>query len=56
MGRTAAAARRDISHSLCLHAGDGAHTALDATDTVEIEVGVGSRAEWCAVVEQVDVD
>jgi hypothetical protein len=42
------------THSLCLQAGDGAHTALDATDTVEIEVGVGSRAEWCAVVEQVD--
>ena len=42
------------THSLCLQAGNGAHSALDATDTVEVDVGVDSRAEWCAVVEEVD--
>ncbi len=43
------------THELCLQAGDGAHVALDATDTVTVEVGIGDRDQWCAVVGEVDV-
>ncbi len=41
-------------HSLCLQVGDGAHTALAITDTVEIEVAITSRDEWCDVVADAD--
>jgi hypothetical protein len=41
-------------HSLCLQVGDGAHTATDATNQIEIEVGIGSRDDWCKVVGEVD--
>ena len=41
-------------HELCLQPGDGAHVALDPTDTVTIEVGVEDRDEWCGVIGQVD--
>lgn len=42
------------THELCLQPGDGAHVALDATDRITVEVGVTSREEWCAVIEEVD--
>lgn len=42
------------SHDLCLQVGDGIHEALDITDTVTVEVGIGSQDEWCAVVGEVD--
>lgn len=42
------------THDLCLQAGDGAHVALDATDTVTITVGISDRDEWCAVIAEVD--
>ena len=41
-------------HSLCLQVGDGVHTATEATDQVEIEVGIDSREDWCKVVGEVD--
>jgi hypothetical protein len=41
-------------HELCLQAGDGTHVALDATDTVEITVGIDSLDEWCATIGEVD--
>jgi hypothetical protein len=42
------------THSLCLQVGDGAHAALATTDTVEINVGITSRDEFCDVVAQTD--
>jgi hypothetical protein len=42
------------SHELCLQPGDGAHVALDPTDTVTVDVGVTSREEWCAVIGEID--
>ncbi len=42
------------SHDLCLQVGDGVHEALDVTDTVTVEVGIGRLDEWCAVVGEVD--
>ncbi len=42
------------SHDLCLQVGDGVHEALYVTDTVTVEVGIGSLDEWCAVVGEVD--
>lgn len=42
------------SHERCLQAGDGAHIALDATDTVTVEVGITDVDQWCAVVGEVD--
>lgn len=42
------------THTLCLQVGDGQHAALDITDSVEVEVGVTSRDEYCDVVEEVD--
>lgn len=35
-------------HKLCLQAGDGVHAALDATDTVTVDVGIHNRDQWCA--------
>jgi hypothetical protein len=43
------------THELCLQVADGAHVALDATDTVSVEVGIAEREDWCAVVGEVDV-
>ncbi|MGK2949041.1 MAG: DUF4399 domain-containing protein [Acidimicrobiales bacterium] len=42
------------THDLCLQVGDGAHLALDATDTVSVEVGITDRDQWCSVVGEVD--
>lgn len=42
------------THELCLQAGDGAHVALDATDTVTVDVGITDRDQWCAVVGETD--
>lgn len=42
------------THELCLQAADGAHLALDATDTVTVEVGITDRDEWCAVSGSLD--
>ncbi len=42
------------SHDLCLQIGDGVHEALEVTDTVTVEVGIGSQDEWCAVAGEVD--
>ena len=42
------------THELCLQAGDGAHTALDATDTATVTVAVTSVEEWCGVVGEVE--
>jgi hypothetical protein len=41
-------------HQLCLQVGDGAHAALDITDTVKVDVGVTSVEQWCAVVGEID--
>jgi hypothetical protein len=41
-------------HELCLQAADGVHSALAATDTVSITVGVESMDEWCGVVHEID--
>lgn len=35
-------------HELCLQVGDGAHTALDATDEVTITVGAVTETAWLA--------
>ncbi len=44
------------THKLCLQVGDGAHVALDATDTdtITVNVGINDRDDWCAVVGEVD--
>lgn len=42
-------------HELCLQVADGAHTALDITDTATVTVRVGTRDEWCDVIGDVDV-
>jgi hypothetical protein len=42
------------THRLCLQIGDGQHTALDVTDTVEIDVGVTSTEQWCDVLTEID--
>lgn len=41
-------------HELCLQVGDGAHHALDVTDTVTVNVGVRSEDDFCAVAKEVD--
>lgn len=41
-------------HELCLQVGDGAHHALDLTDTVTVNVGVRSEEDFCAVAKEVD--
>lgn len=42
------------THTLCLQAADGAHHALDATDTVTVDVGITDGDEWCAVSSSLD--
>ncbi len=42
------------AHRLCLQVGDGAHFALDATDTVTIDVGIVDHAQWCEVSDEVN--
>lgn len=42
------------THTLCLQAGDGAHVALEATDTVSVTVGITDRDQWCSVVGEID--
>ena len=42
------------THELCLQAADGTHHALDATDTVTVDVGITDRDEWCAVSGSLD--
>jgi hypothetical protein len=42
------------THELCLQAGDGSHTALDATDTVAVTVAILSVEQWCAVVGELE--
>jgi Domain of unknown function (DUF4399) len=42
------------THELCLQAGDGAHTALDTTDTVTVTVAITSVGQWCAVVGELE--
>ena len=42
------------SHELCLQAGDGAHIALDATDTVTVTVDITGVEQWCAVVGELE--
>lgn len=42
------------THSLCLQVGDGEHTALAVTDSVEIEVGIASQDEFCDVLAATD--
>jgi hypothetical protein len=41
-------------HELCLQVGDGAHAALDITDTATVDVKVENLQEWCSVVEEID--
>ena len=41
-------------HELCLQVGDGAHTALDITDTVTVDVKVENLQQWCSVVGEID--
>lgn len=43
------------AHELCLQVADGAHTALDVTDTITVEAGISSPEEWCDVVGETDV-
>ena len=42
------------THELCLQVGDGVHIALDITDQATVEVGITDRAQWCAVIDEVD--
>lgn len=42
------------THELCLQVGDGAHVALDATDTITVQVGIADRDGWCAAAGEVD--
>lgn len=42
------------THELCLQPGDGAHSALDVTDTITVEVGIDDRDQLCAVITEVD--
>lgn len=42
-------------HELCLQVADGAHTALDVTDTITVTAGISSPEEWCDVVGETDV-
>lgn len=42
------------SHTLCLQVGDGAHTALDITHSIQIEVGIDSVDEFCDVFAEAD--
>jgi len=42
-------------HELCLQVSDGAHTALDITDTVTVDVEV-ENLQQCSVVGEMDVD
>jgi hypothetical protein len=42
------------THELCLQVGDGAHVALDATDTVSVEVRITDRDQWCTVIGETD--
>lgn len=41
-------------HELCLQVGDGAHTALDITDTVTVTAAIADDDQWCAVVAELD--
>jgi hypothetical protein len=41
-------------HDLCLQVADGAHEAMDVTDTVSITVGITSREDWCSTIDRVD--
>lgn len=41
-------------HELCLQVGDGAHTALDVTDTATVDVQVENLEQWCAVIGEID--
>ena len=41
-------------HELCLQVGDGAHAALDITDTVTVDVKVENLQQWCSVVGEID--
>jgi hypothetical protein len=42
------------THELCRQVGDGAHVALDATDTVSVEVGITDHDQWCTVIGEPD--
>lgn len=37
-------------HKLCLQVGDGAHTALNITDTKTVTVDITSQDEWCGAI------
>jgi hypothetical protein len=41
-------------HELCLQVADGAHVALDATDIIDVQVGVTDVDQWCDVVAEID--
>lgn len=41
-------------HELCLQVGNGAHTALDITDTATVTVAITTEPQWCAVVAELD--
>lgn len=41
-------------HDLCLQVGDGAHSALAATDSISVTVTVTDQDEWCAVMDELD--
>jgi hypothetical protein len=41
-------------HELCLQVADGAHRAMDVTDTATVTAGITDRDEWCTVVREVD--
>jgi hypothetical protein len=42
------------SHELCVQVGDGAHAAVDISDTVTVDVGIESREQWCSVASDTD--
>ncbi len=42
------------THELCLQPGDGAHAALDATDTVTVTIDITGAEQWCAVVGELE--
>lgn len=42
------------SHTLCLQVGDGVHTALDITHSIQVEVGIADVGELCDVFAEAD--
>jgi hypothetical protein len=42
------------THELCLQVADGAHAALDITDTITFTAAIADEEQWCSVIGEVD--